>query len=347
MKEKPYVIAEMGVNFYDTARVMGITPLEAAKLYIDEAKKVGINAAKFQSYKADTIASKNSPAYWDTSKEPTASQYELFKKLDSFNKEDYEELCNYCKSVGIDFMSTPFDYYSADYLEDMVDIYKISSSDLSNIPFLKYIAKKGKPIYLSVGASYLYEIDKAVNAIKETGNDDLCLLHCVLSYPTKNEDVNLNFIKHLKAIYPDMAIGFSDHSLPDECMTILAAAYMMGAEVIEKHFTLDKKLKGNDHYHAGDPDDFRKAINNFKLIDDILGANIKTVLPCEQVPRKQARRSLVLTRDIQPGEIIEERDLIAKRPGTGISPADIEMVIGRTVRTQLLKDDLLDWKDIV
>ena len=343
---KPYVIAEMGVNFFDTAKIKKISPLEAAKLYIDEAKKVGVNAAKFQSYKAETIASKNSPSYWDLSKEPTKSQYELFKKLDALNKEDYEELCRYCKSVGIDFMSTPFDYYSADYLYDLVDVYKISSSDLTNIPFLQYIAKKGKPIYLSVGASYIYEIDKAVNAIRNTGNEKLSLLHCVLSYPTKNEDANLNFIKHLKAIYPEYTIGFSDHTLPDECMTILTTAYLFGANIIEKHFTLDKTLPGNDHYHAGNPDDFRKAINNFELISKICGSSVKTVLPCEEIPRKQARRSLVLARDMRAGDVIAEKDLMAKRPGTGIAPDNFELVIGKKLAKDLKEDALITWNDL-
>ena len=137
--KKPYVIAEMGVNFYDTARIMKISPLDAAKLYIDKAAEVGIDCAKFQSYKAKTIVSKNSPAYWDTNKEPTKSQYELFLKYDSFGKAEYRELCNYTHSKGMDFTSTPFDYDSADYLEDMVDFYKISSSDLSNLPFIRYI----------------------------------------------------------------------------------------------------------------------------------------------------------------------------------------------------------------
>lgn len=344
--KKPYVIAEMGVNFYDTARVMNITPLEAAKLYIDEAKKAGVDAAKFQSYKAETIASKNSPSYWDLSKEPTTSQYELFKKLDGFNKEDYEELCRYCKQVGIDFMSTPFDYNSADYLEDMVDIYKISSSDITNIPFIKYIAKKGKPVYLSVGASYLAEVDEAVRAIRETGNDNICLFHCVLSYPTKNEDANLNIIRHLKQVYPDITIGFSDHTLPDPCMTILTTAYLLGAEVIEKHFTLDKTLEGNDHYHAGDPDDFAKAIKNFELVDKIIGDKTKTVLDCEIIPRKQARRSLVLTHDMKAGDIITEKDLIAKRPGTGISPKYMDIVVGKMLKNDMKEDSILNWENI-
>lgn len=344
--KKPYLIAEMGVNFYDTARVMNITPLEAAKLYIKEAKRVGIDAAKFQSYKAETIASKNSPSYWDLSKEPTTSQYELFKKLDGFNQEDYEELYRYCKEVGIDFMSTPFDYNSANYLDKYVDTYKISSSDITNLPFIRHIARKGKPVYLSVGASYLSEVDEAVRAIQEEGNSQICLLHCVLSYPTKNADANLNIIATLKKIYPDILIGFSDHTLPDECMTILSTAHLLGADVIEKHFTLDKTLKGNDHYHAGDPEDFRKAVENFKLIHTVLGKKEKTVLNCERIPRKEARRSLVLTRDIKKGEVLTEKDLIAKRPGTGISPKYQEIVLGRVLKEDLNEDSILTWENL-
>lgn len=346
MRNTPYLIAEMGVNFYDTARELGISPLEAAKLYINKAKEAGVNAAKFQSYKATTIASKNSPAYWDLSKEPTTSQYELFKKLDGFNKKDYEALYYYCKEVGIDFMSTPFDYESADYLYDFVDIYKISSSDITNLPFIRHIAKKGKPIYLSVGASYLAEVDDAVRAIYQEGNRQICLLHCVLSYPTKNEDANLNIITHLKQVYPNIPIGFSDHTLPDECMTILTTAYLLGADVIEKHFTLDKNLQGNDHYHAGNPDDFRKAVANFKLVQTILGDKQKTVLDCEKVPRREARRSLVLKHDMKAGDILYEKDLIAKRPGTGISPKYQNLVLGRVLKQDLSEDTILTWNHI-
>lgn len=346
MRKTPYVIAEMGVNFYDTARELGISPLEAAKLYIKKAKEAGVNAAKFQSYKAETIASRNSPAYWDLSKEPTTSQYELFKKLDGFNKEDYQTLYHYCKDIGIDFMSTPFDYASADYLYDFVDVYKISSSDITNLPFIRYIARKGKPIYLSVGASYLFEADEAVRTIRQEGNNQICLLHCVLSYPTKNEDANLNIITHLKQVYPDIPIGFSDHTLPDECMTILTTAYLLGADVIEKHFTLDKSLPGNDHYHAGEPDDFKKAINNFKLIQKIIGGKTKTVLDCEVIPRKEARRSLILTHDMKAGDILTSYDIIAKRPGTGISPKYQDVVIGRTLKQDMTEDSILTWECI-
>lgn len=341
---KPYVIAEMGVNFYDTAKVLNITPLEAAKMYIDAAAEAGVDCAKFQSYKADTIVSKNSPAYWDLTKEPTKTQHALFQKHDHFNKEDYQILCDYTHSKGMDFTSTPFDYASADYLESMVDFYKISSSDLSNLPFIDYIGKKGKPVYMSVGAAYLSECDEAIRTLKNAGCKDIVIFHCVLSYPTNPDDANLRVIETLKKVFPDIRVGFSDHVAPDPTMMTLATAYLLGAEVIEKHFTLDKTLPGNDHYHAGDPDDFRKAIANFRFIDRVLGSPEKTVLDCEQIPRREARRSLVLTRDMKEGEIIYKEDLMPKRPGTGISPVYTDVVIGRAVKTDLKEDTILTWE---
>lgn len=341
---KPYVIAEMGVNFYDTAKALGITPLEAAKMYIDAAAEVGIDCAKFQSYKADTIVSKNSPAYWDLTKEPTKTQHALFQKHDHFNEEDYKELCDYTHAKGMDFTSTPFDYASADYLDTMVDFYKISSSDLSNLPFIEHIGKKGKPVYMSVGAAYLSECDEAIRTLKDAGCKDIVIFHCVLSYPTQPDDANLRVIETLKKTFPDVRVGFSDHVAPDETMMTLATAYLLGAEVIEKHFTLDKTLPGNDHYHAGDPSDFKKAIENFMFIDRVLGNPEKTVLECELIPRREARRSLVLTRDMQAGEIIKAEDLMPKRPGTGIAPRFADIVIGRAVKMDLAEDTILTWE---
>lgn len=340
---KPYLIAEMGVNFYDTAKQMNISPLEAAKLYIDKAAEAGIDCAKFQSYKASTIVSKNSPAYWDTAKESTKTQYELFLKYDSFGEKEYRELCDYTHSKGMQFISTPFDYASADYLYDMVDFYKISSSDLSNLPFIKYIGAKGKPVCMSLGASYLSEVDEAVRALKEVGCKDIVIFHCVLSYPTDPSNANLRIIETLKKDFPDVKVGFSDHVAPDETMMTLATAYLLGADVIEKHFTLDKTLPGNDHYHSGDPEDFKKAIANFRWIDKVLGSPEKTVLDCEIVPRREARRSLVLTRDMKTGEIITKEDLMPKRPGTGISPQYMDIVLGRKVLKDLKEDTILTW----
>lgn len=342
-KNKLYLIAEMGVNFYDTAKQLNISPLEAAKLYIDKAAEAGIDCAKFQSYKANTIVSKNSPAYWDTTKEATKTQYELFQKFDGFGESEYKELCDYTHSKGMDFTSTPFDYASADYLYDMVDFYKISSSDLSNIPFIKHIAAKGKPMVVSVGAAYLSEVDEAIRAMKEVGNNDISILHCVLSYPTDPKDANLRIIETLKKVFPDVKVGFSDHVAPDPTMMTLATAYILGSEIIEKHFTLDKTLTGNDHYHSGDPEDFKKARANFNMIDTVLGNPEKTVLDCELVPRREARRSLVLTRSMKAGEKITEKDIMPKRPGTGISPKYTDIVLGRAVKQDLEEDTILTW----
>ena len=166
--KQPFLIAEIGVNFYDIAEKEGISDMDAAKLMIDEAKACGVDAVKFQSYKAETIASQNSSAYWDLSEEPTESQFEMFKKFDKFGKEEYRQLSEYCKQVGIMFLSTPFDFDSADYLDEFMDIYKISSSDLTNIPFIKYIASKNKPSLLSTGAATMREIKDAVKAIEDT-----------------------------------------------------------------------------------------------------------------------------------------------------------------------------------
>lgn len=342
-KTVPYLIAELGVNFYDTARAEGISPMEAAKRYVDGVAEAGCDCAKFQSYKAGTIVSKNSPAYWDTTKEPTKTQYELFQKHDSFGEAEFAELCEYTHSKGLDFTSTPFDYASADYLAKYVDFYKISSSDASNLPFIEHIGAKGKPVVISVGASYLSEADEAIRALKRSGCEDITVLHCVLSYPTDPSDANLRVIETLARTFPDVKVGYSDHVEPDPSMQTLSTAYLLGAQVIEKHFTLDKTLPGNDHYHSGDVVDFKRAVVNFRFIDRILGSAEKTVLSCEVVPRREARRSLVLTRDMRAGEAIKKEDLMPKRPGTGIAPAYADVVIGRAVKSDLPEDTILTW----
>ncbi|WP_346937720.1 N-acetylneuraminate synthase family protein [uncultured Clostridium sp.] len=343
---KPFIIAEIGVNYYDIAKKLNISVIEAAKLMIKEAKEAGADAAKFQSYKAEKIASKQSPAYWDQTEENTSSQYELFKKFDKFGKDEYQELAHYCDSIGIKFMSTPFDFESADYLNDFMDIYKISSSDLTNLPFIKHMAQKQKPIFLSTGAATIGEIESAINCVLETGNKDIAIMHCVLDYPTSNKNANLNMIKHLKEVFPGYLLGYSDHTKPDESMLILTTAYEYGAAIIEKHFTLDKNLKGNDHYHAMDTEDLRKFNSNIELLKVIKGEYCKRPLECEQSARKQARRSIVLTQDVIKGENITKELITFKRPGTGISPSDLEKVIGRKVALDLDEDTVLTWECI-
>jgi len=344
--KKYYLIAEIGVNYYDIAKVKNITIMQAAKLMIDEAKRAGIDAVKFQSYKADKIASKFSPAYWDTSEEPTTSQYELFQKFDLFGQNEYKELADYCKEIDIEFLSTPFDFDSADYLENMMDIYKISSSDITNLPFITHIAKKNKPILLSTGASNENEIDAALKAIYNTGNRDVALLHCVLEYPTPFEHSNLKRVIALKSRYPDVTIGYSDHTKPTECMDVAKTVWLFGAEIIEKHFTLDKTLKGNDHYHAMDPDDAIRLIEGLEFIKTTLGRNSLDYQESEEPARLNARRSIVAACDIRVGQKITRDMLEFKRPGHGISPADIDKVIGKEALKDIENDTVISLKSL-
>jgi sialic acid synthase SpsE len=341
-----FIIAEVGVNYYDIAKSRGISPLEAAYLMIDEAARAGADAVKFQTYKAEKIVSVHSPAYWDTNEEPTQTQFELFKKFDHFGPSEYEKLAAHCGQQGTLFLSTPFDFDAADYLAPLMPIFKISSSDLTNLPFIEHMAKTGKPIFLSTGAATVGEIDDAVQAIKKWNNDAVCLMHCVLDYPTDYKDANLNMLSHLARLYPGMLLGFSDHTRPDATMMTLSTAYLLGAKVIEKHFTLDKNLKGNDHYHAMDPADLTCFVKNVELIETVRGRDTKEPLPCEAMSRKQARRSLVATRAIEAGEPLSLNNVSFKRPGTGISPADFHKVEGLRLRHRVEADHIIRWQDL-
>ena len=330
---RPYIIAEAGVNHEGS--------MELAKRLCDEAKEGGADAIKFQTYKADTIASKDSPAYWDTTKEPTLSQHELFTKHDKFWKAEMQELKNYCDEIGIEFLSTPFDIESATFLNEMMDVFKISSSDITNKPFIEFMCNFGKPIILSTGASSLSEIAEAVSWIEAKGNT-LALLHCVLNYPTPDKNANLGMIMDLKTRFPDKIIGDSDHTLPYE-MKVCEIATLLGSIIIEKHFTHDKKLPGNDHYHAMDKEDLKLFRTNLERTFEILGSFKIEALEDEAPARKNARRSLVALRDISKGKIIEKEDLTFKRPAHGVSPKFIDEVVGKTALVDIKDDDVIKW----
>jgi len=335
----PYVIAEIGVNHEGS--------LSQAKRLIELAKEGGADAAKFQSYKADTLASKHSPSYWDISKEPTRSQHELFKKYDSFGAAEYIMLAEHCRSVGIDFLSTPFDDDSVEFLCPLVPFFKIASADLTNIPFLRKVASKGKPIVLSTGASTLTEIDIAMDTINKAGCSEIALLHCILNYPTSNSNAHLRMIEGLKRVYPNNIIGYSDHTHPDNSMTSLFTAFLLGAVIIEKHFTHDKTLPGNDHYHAMDVTDLRNFLKLSEKAIELMGVEShKAPILSEELSRKNARRSIVAVKAISEGEVIQESDLTYKRPGTGISPLFWNEVIGRTAVKNIDEDDLLQWHQL-
>jgi sialic acid synthase SpsE len=334
---RPALIAEAGVNHEGS--------LDIARRLVDEAAAGGADAIKFQTYKADTIASRHSPAYWDTTKEPTTSQHELFSRYDAFGPAEFDALRRHCGDVGIEFLSTPFDVESARYLADLQEVVKISSSDLTNLPFIDILCEQGKPILLSTGAADLWEIGQAVDRIRAHGNP-FVLMHCVLNYPTAHHDANLGMILDLRRHFPDAVPGYSDHTVPDPEMGVPVAAALLGAAIIEKHFTHDKTLPGNDHYHAMDERDLRELVRRLDETWATLGAFRKAALPGEAPARANARRSLVASADIPRGTVIEAHHLTWKRPAHGISPALFDRVVGRTARVDIAADDLLQWSSL-
>jgi sialic acid synthase SpsE len=331
--DAPFVIAEAGVNHAGS--------LDLAFRLIDEAKEGAADAIKFQTYKAETLASVHSPSYWDTTKEPTRSQYELFKKYDTFCKSDYEALKRRCDDVGIEFLSTPFDTESAIFLNDLMGAFKISSSDITNRPFIELISSFQKPILLSTGASYLYEVEEALHWMAPSGVD-VVLLHCVLNYPTPDEHAHLAVITELRERFPRHVVGYSDHTLPED-MSTLEIAWLLGASILEKHFTHDKSLVGNDHYHAMDKEDLKRFVAAVGRAQKLLGSQVKTVLPNECIARENARRSVVMARDVSRGQRLCAEDLTWKRPGKGIDPRFFHAVVGMVAQADLKADDVLTW----
>ena len=334
--ESPFIIAEAGVNHE--------CKIEIAKKLIDQAASSGAHAIKFQTYRAEYIASKNSPAYWDLTKEKTDSQFKLFKKYDKFWKKEFEILYNHCTKSNIEFLSTPFDLESANFLNELMSAFKISSSDLNNKPFIDHLCSFGKPIILSTGASYMWEVERSVEWIN-MHKVPFSLLHCVLNYPTSDENANLSEIITLKRKFPEIPIGYSDHTLPND-MKVLEIATLLGAKIIEKHFTHDKDLPGNDHYHAMDQKDLSSFVLNIKKIQKILGGDLKKPLQTEMISRKNARRSLVALKEINAGETLSYSHITWKRPGDGIKPYEIEALIGKKARKKIKRDSILKWEMI-
>lgn len=347
----PFLIAEIGVNYYDIAEKEGIELMDAAKLMIKKALESGVDAVKFQTYKANTLASKYATSYWDTTKEPTKNQFELFKKFDHLTNEDYLELYNYTKKENGIFFTTCFDLASTKYFSGIIPAFKIASADLTNYALLKETAKYHKPILLSTGASKVSEIFDMLSFLKKLNvpRENIALLHCVLEYPTSPWNANLNKIKYLAKTFPDLVIGYSDHVPPIQNMLVPTNALLFGAQIIEKHFTLDKTIVGNDHYHAMDPKDVIMFRNNVNIIKDLTKSNEIDFMDIEEKSRSHARRSWVVKNKIEKGELLTEDNIIMKRPGTGISPIYWEMLRDVEIKANraLNEDDIIKWDDIL
>lgn len=313
-------IAEIGVNHENSTDV--------AKLMIKQCAVEGVGAVKFQSYVSEKIAAVHSPAYWDTAKEPTRSQRTLFSKYDKFDIDVYNELKAYCVELGVEFMSTPFDVDYARSLNEIVDRFKVASVDLDNYFLIDQICEFDKPILLSVGASEISEIDDAVERIHGKTSAPLTLLHCVSRYPTPVNLAGLKNITILKSRYPNLGIGYSDHTCPNINPDPLLVAIMLGASVIEKHFTCDKLAEGNDHYHAFDRLDLREFRSRLEHLDLMTGG---TNLEEQESARINARRGVYAARDISAGEKLSPDDFLPLRPRHDyLSPAEV-LVDGKNI----------------
>ncbi len=335
---EPFFIAEAGVNHLGS--------LEIGEQLIKQAAKAGASAIKFQSYKAKNLCTKNAPRFWDWEGEieKEGTQFDSYSHLDSFGEAEHRELKKMCDMNNIEFMSTPFDNEATDYLDRVgIRAYKIASCDLTNHPLLEHVASKGKIVMLSTGAGSIEEIKSAVNIVKE-GTKKIVVMHCNLKYPTEDHEINLRMINNLKEEFSDYVIGLSDHTMN---LWTPAFSHALGANVIEKHYTIDKKLgKSADHWLSVDPTEIEKIIENIQLAENLLGASNKECTENEKRAKLYARRSIVATQDIKKGEILTENNLACKRPGTGISPTIIHKILGNKASNDIKDDKILQMNDI-
>jgi N-acetylneuraminate synthase/N,N'-diacetyllegionaminate synthase len=328
--EPCFIIAEAGSNHNrDFKLALGL---------IDAAVEANVDAVKFQTYSAETLYSRETPIFPGESTPP----YEVVKKYE-IPRNWQPELASYAQKKGIIFLSSPFDYKAVNELAAVgIQAYKIASSEINDLPFLKYIASQGKPIILSTGMCHLADIQLAVKAIKEVGNQDIILLQCTAVYPTNVEEINLRAMDTLKNAF-HLPVGFSDHSLG---IFVPIAAVARGATIVEKHFTLSRKFKGPDHSFALEPHELRKMVTAIREVERSLGSPIKEPTAGEQKKMMLSRRSIISAKDISKGTIISGEMLIIKRPALGISPEYLEIVIGRRAKKNIKKDEPITWDKI-
>jgi N,N'-diacetyllegionaminate synthase len=340
MMNKTLIIAEAGVNHNGD--------IPTAKKLIDAAADAGVDYVKFQTFKAEKLVTKKAKkaAYQEKNiGDGDDSQFAMLKKLE-LSHEDHMELISYCKLKKIKFFSTAFDTDSVQYLNDLgIDLFKVPSGEITNFPYLRAIAKTGKPVILSTGMCTEQDIADAVAVFERFGIERkrMTILHCNTEYPTPMKDVNLKAMLTIGAAF-GVQIGYSDHTLGIEVPT---AAVALGAVVIEKHFTLDRTLPGPDHAASLEPDELKAMVVAIRNIETaISGDGVKEPSESELKNIAIVRKSIHLLKDIQKGESIKESDLAALRPGGGISPMDWEKVIGKRAALDLKEFDVLQWNDI-
>jgi N,N'-diacetyllegionaminate synthase len=331
-----FIIAEAGVNHNGS--------LELALRLVDAAKASGADAVKFQTFRADLLATRSAPKapYQECGTAKAESQFEMLQRL-QLDAAAHQRLIDYCREIGIQFLSSPFDAQSADLLATMnVPLYKVPSGEITNLPFLQHLARKGRPLILSTGMSTLGEVEEAVHVLQEAGASQLTLLHCVTAYPAPYAEVNLRAMQTLKSAF-GLPVGYSDHTPGIE---IAIAAVALGAAVVEKHFTLDRSLPGPDHSASLEPVELQQMVTAIRHVEAALGSGVKAPVPCELPNLPVARKSVVAARSLPTGHQLAAGDLDIKRPGNGLSPKLLPALIGRTLRAGVGKDEIVTWSHL-
>jgi len=333
LKRRTLIIAEAGVNHNGS--------IELAYQLIDAAKNAGADAVKFQSFKADTLVSKKAEKaeYQKQTTSSSESQYNMIKQLE-LSVNDHKKLIDYCNKINIQFLSSPFDLESINLLNELgLEIFKIPSGEITNLPYLRKIGKLNKTVILSTGMSDLGEIEDALDVLAENGTDKnkITVLHCNTEYPTPFEDVNLNAMITIKNAF-NVKVGYSDHTKGIE---VPIAAVALGAEVIEKHFTLDRNLEGPDHKASLEPNELKMMIDAIRNIEKALGSGIKKPSPSESKNKVIVRKSIVAKTVIKKGDIFTEKNIGIKRPGNGISPMRWDEVKGTFASKDYKEDEVI------
>ena len=328
-----FIIAEAGVNHNGS--------IELAKKLIDVASEAGADAVKFQTFKAENLVSKNAQKaeYQKKTTDKNESQFDMIKKLE-LDVDTHKELMDYCKQKNIMFLSTPFDHDSIELLDELgLEIFKIPSGEITNLPYLQHIGSLGKKVILSTGMADIGEVEDALDVLVSAGTkkENITVLHANTMYPTPMEDVNLKAMQTIACAF-GIEVGYSDHTLGIE---VPIAAVAMGAKVIEKHFTLDKTMEGPDHKASLEPDELKAMVKATKNIEQALGSGIKKPSKSEKPNMKIARKSIVAAKEIKKGEKLSKENLAIKRPGDGISPMRWDEVVGAVAQKDYKKDDLI------
>lgn len=334
--ERVLIIAEIGVNHNGD--------ITLAKKMIDAAKDSGADAVKFQTFTAEALASRNTPKveYQLSTTNVHETHFEMLRGLELGRQEHYE-LADYCRQRDIDFLSTPYDIESAQFLAAMnVRFFKTASADLVDLPMQRYIASTGIPTIVATGMATLGEIERVVRIYEELGNSNLILLHCVSNYPCSDASLNLRAMQTMGLAF-STPYGFSDHS---EGYLAAVASVAMGAKVIEKHFTLDKELLGPDHKASSNPAEFSDLVRSVRCVEEMLGKPRKICQPEERQMAEVSRKSLVLNKSLRAGQVFTEEDMQLKRPGTGISACFLPDIVGKVARVDLPAGHRLKWSDM-